>query len=302
MSTVALTELEAKIDKAIDKDQTRTMAVSSASGGMVFRTMAEVLEFSKLMALGKEALPKFLRCNVGACLAICIQAVEWRMSPFAVANKAYVVNDRVGYESQLIHAVIEQRAPLVGRLRHTYSGEGATRTCTVTGMVRGESEKFSYTSPEIGKITPKNSPLWQTKPDLQLYYNTSRDWARMYFPDVILGVYADDEIAAAHASSVTATVVDRSTPSSLAALTQRLEDEHAEPAVEPEKEAEPVAAPAKSPEYLRLHAALLAADADKLIAILNNEVKGHGELPDSDVNELWALGEHRLGTLRTTGG
>ena len=60
--------------------------------------------------------------------------------------------------------------------------------------VRGEEEPMEYTSPPLEQIVPKNSPLWKTKPALQLYYNTLRDWARMYFPDVIMGVYTDDEI------------------------------------------------------------------------------------------------------------
>ncbi len=182
------------IESKVDKAAAGALRISSADGGAAFGSMSEVMEFSKLMAFGGVALPAFLRNNVGACLAICIQAIEWRMSPYAVANKAYVVNDRVCFESQLIHAVIEQRAPLTGRLRHKFSGEGPTRRCTVWGSIRGESEPFEFTSPPFDQIQPKNSPLWKSKPDLQLYYNASRDWARMYFPDVILGVYSDDEI------------------------------------------------------------------------------------------------------------
>lgn len=161
---------------------------------MAIRSMGDMMEVAKLMSVGKQAIPPHLRDNPGACLAVCIQAVEWEMSPFAVANKSYVVNDRLCYESQLIHAVIERRAPLVGRLRHSFSGEGAKRRCKVWASVKGEAEPFEYESPEIGSIKVKNSPLWVSKPDLQLYYNTSRDWARVYFPDVILGVYAKEEL------------------------------------------------------------------------------------------------------------
>jgi len=182
------------IEKKIDRNVAGALTVSQSHGGMLFESMGQVMEFAKVMAIGGVSIPPHLRNNPGACLAVCIQAVEWRMSPYAVANKSYSVNDRLAYESQLIHAVIEQRAPLVGRLRHRFDGEGDARTCTVWATAVGEPEPLSYTSPPIGKITPKNSPLWKTKPDLQLYYNASRDWARMYFPDVILGVYSDDEL------------------------------------------------------------------------------------------------------------
>lgn len=185
----ATTEMiESKIDKGVASGLTVT------EGGMAIKDMGQVMEFSKLMAVSGQAVPPHCRNAVGVCLAITVQALEWRMSPFAVANKSYVVNDRVSYESQLIHAVIEQRAPITARLRHSFSGSGNSRKCKVWATPRGESEPMIYESPEFAAITPKNSPLWKTKPDLQLYYNTSRDWARMYFPDVIMGVYSQDEM------------------------------------------------------------------------------------------------------------
>lgn len=185
------------ITRSIDKNVTANLTISREAGGTQFRTMAEVMDFAKLMSVSKQAVPPHCREQVGVCLGITIQAIEWMMSPFAVANKSYVVNDRLGYESQLIHAVIEQRAPITARLRHEFFGEGAKRRCRVWATAKGESEPLEYTSPEFGTITPKNSPLWKTKPDLQLYYNTSRDWARVFFPDVILGVYSTDELEAA---------------------------------------------------------------------------------------------------------
>ena len=159
-----------KIEGRIDRVLTESMAVDATSGGMIFRSAVEVMEFSKLMAIGGVAVPAHCRGNVGVCLAVCIQAIEWRMSPYAVANKSYVVNDRLCYESQLIHAVIEQRAPLERRLRHTYAGDGGKLTCTIIGHVRGEPEPMTFTSSPIEMITPKNSPLWKSKPALQLYY------------------------------------------------------------------------------------------------------------------------------------
>src|SRR5574343_716944 len=166
------------IANAIDKKAAGSLVINRESGGMRFENMAEVMEFAKLMAVSQHAVPPHCRNQVGLCLGLAIQAIEWRMSPFAVASKSYVVNDRIGYESQLVHAVIEQRAPIVERLRHEFSGEGQKRKCRVWAVARGETEPLSYTSPEFGTIQPKNSPLWKSKPDLQLYYNTSRDWAR----------------------------------------------------------------------------------------------------------------------------
>jgi hypothetical protein len=184
----------ARIEDRIDRVAASTLEVSDALGGLRFQNMVEVMEFAKCMAIAETAVPKHLRGNPGMCLAVCIQALEWRFSPFAVANKSYVVNDRIGYESQLVHAVIEQRAPIIGRLMHRFDGEGEDRRCIVTAKLRETGETLEYISPVFSKIQPKNSPLWKTKPDLQLYYNTSRDFCRAYFPDVLLGVYSAEEL------------------------------------------------------------------------------------------------------------
>lgn len=177
----------------INRGITQTLEISVGSGPLAFSSMDQVMEFSKLMAIGKVAVPAFLRGNPGACLAVAVQALEWGMSPFAVANKAYSVNDRLAYESQMLNAVILRRAPIVGRFKVDYSGDGAKRRCTVSAQGT-DGETYSYESPEIGSIKVKNSPLWNSDPDQQLFYFSSRSLCRRHFPDVLLGVYASDEL------------------------------------------------------------------------------------------------------------
>lgn len=181
---------------ALDRTRVDRVVVSSSAGGVSFISMLEVMEFAKLMATSMQAIPAVFRGNPGMCLGIVTQAIEWRMSPYAVINKAYVVNDRIGFESQLLHGVIEARAPLQKRLRCTYAGEGPTRACTVIGLFSGEDEPHEYTSPMLKDIKVKNSPLWTGDPDQQLFYFASRAWARKWAPDVILGVYTKEEIEA----------------------------------------------------------------------------------------------------------
>lgn len=184
----------AKIEERLDKDTAGALPIATRGGGLQFTSMTDVMEFSKLMSLAQEAVPPHCRGKPGVCLAITVQALEWKMSPFSVANKSYVANGRVSYEAQLIHAVIEMRAPILGRIRHSYSGSGENRQCKVWAFIKGENDAVSYESPPTKDILPKNSPLWKTKPDLQLFYNTVRDFCRMHFPDVILGVYSVDEM------------------------------------------------------------------------------------------------------------
>lgn len=183
----------ATIEGRIDRQTAGTLAVTNDAGGMKFETMVQVMEFAKMMAVADIAVPPHLRGNPGACLAVALQAVEWNFSPFAVANKSYSVNNRLAYESQLVQAVILQRAPIKGRFNVEYIGEGGKRRCKITAELLDGGE-VEYISPEFDRIQPKNSPLWKSDPDQQQFYMAGRALCRRHFPDVLLGVYAKDEL------------------------------------------------------------------------------------------------------------
>lgn len=157
------------------------------------RNFGEVMQFAQAMAIAGTAIPKHLRNNEGACMAVVMQALEWNMSPFAVANKSYSVNDRIAYEAQLFAAVVNTRSGIKGRLKYKFEGSGASLCCTVTGILDGE--EATYTSPKFSDITPKNSPLWKSDPEQQLGYYCARAWARRHVPEVVLGVYDREEVA-----------------------------------------------------------------------------------------------------------
>lgn len=196
MSTTSLVEISAaeqKLAARVDPSVTGQLEVSGTAGGLGFRNASEAMEFAKLMALSHVAVPKHLRGNPGACLAVTIQAVEWQMSPYAVANKSYSVNDRLAYESQLIQAVILKRAPIKGRFRFSFSGAGVTRKCKVE-VTTNDGEVVDYETPEFKDIPVKNSPLWKGDPDQQLTYYAGRAMCRRHFPDVLLGVLDRDEV------------------------------------------------------------------------------------------------------------
>lgn len=201
--TTALSKSD-KLEAAIDKRTTSELRINSA-GQINFVNANEIMEFAKMMALGKQAIPPHLRESPGACLAVCIQASAWTMSPFAVANKSYVVNDRMAYEAQIIAAVILMRAPIIGRLKYAYKGEGQTRKCICTAKL-DDGDTVDYESPMIKDIKVKNSPLWVSDPDQQLAYYSARALARRHFPDVILGVYTPEEMAEETMRDVTAPI------------------------------------------------------------------------------------------------
>lgn len=146
------------------------------------------------MAEGRMTVPEFLRGNVADCMAVAIQAMLWNMDPFAVAQKSHLVNGRLGFEAQLVNAVLQNSRAVRGLPRYEYKGDGAGLECRVGFVPRGETEVLFGEWLCIGGITTKNSPLWKVNPKQQLGYLQIKNWARAFAPGAILGVYTVDEL------------------------------------------------------------------------------------------------------------
>lgn len=160
---------------------------------------------AEMMAKGACTVPKHLQGNVGDCFAIIGQSLRWGMDPYAVAQKTHLVNGTLGYEAQLVIAVINNRAPIVDRIKFEYFGDwskvkGKDDKSTDIGVIcratfKGDDEptELSLTMAQVGTV--RNSPLWTADPRQQLAYLAAKRFSRLHCPDVILGVYTPDELA-----------------------------------------------------------------------------------------------------------
>jgi hypothetical protein len=163
------------------------------------RPLEEMTQVAQMLASSGVMVRPCFRNNPDACMAITYQAARWGMDPIAVANKAYLTRgksgeDQIGYEAQLVSALINTAAPIQKPLSITYHGDGPGRWCQVEGLLKGATTPSVYASPKIANIKVKNSPLWFSDPDQQLAYYSQRAWARRYCSEIILGVYTDDEL------------------------------------------------------------------------------------------------------------
>ncbi len=156
--------------------------------------MDRLVRFATLMADSKATVPAHLAGKPADCLAVTMQAAQWGMNPFAVAQKTHVVNGTLGYEAQLVNAVVQNSGAIKGRFHYEYRGEGASLECRVGAVIRGEQEITWNEWLCISSITTKNSPLWKTNPKQQFGYLQVKNWARAHTPGAILGVYTPDEL------------------------------------------------------------------------------------------------------------
>ena len=182
---------------------------------------AALERIADIMSSGSCTIPVHLRGNKGDCFAVCMQAAMWGMNPYATAQKTHLVKGTLGYESQLVNAVINTMAPCKDRIHYDWYGQWE-RVIGKFKVVKGQNGDYQapgWTSADeegcgvkvwatlknedeprvlellLSQATVRNSTLWAGDPKQQLAYLAVKRWSRLYCPEVIMGVYTPDELA-----------------------------------------------------------------------------------------------------------
>jgi hypothetical protein len=176
--------------------------------------------FAQIMAQGAATVPRHLQGNQADCMAVAMQAAQWQMNPFAVAQKTHLINGVLGYEAQLVNAVISRSGVLANRFEYEWYGpwEKVVGKFQIRKGDKGEYRVPSWTLADetgigiiiratlkgedqprvldllLAQARTRNSTLWADDPRQQLAYLAVKRWARLFCPDVILGVYTPDEL------------------------------------------------------------------------------------------------------------
>lgn len=220
--------------QAAQHEQNDLLAMTTSSAALILdsASMDSMMRLADFMAKGRATIPEHLRGSPADCAAVVMQAIQWKMNPFAVAQKTHLVNGTLGYEGQLVNAAIQSSNVTRDRFNYEWFGAwdkiiGKTRVVTVPekGKKGDKDYKKGYQfhapdydlNDEIGlgvriwatlrgesaprelelllvQASVRNSPLWATDPRQQLAYLAVKRWSRLYAPDVILGVYTPDEL------------------------------------------------------------------------------------------------------------
>lgn len=187
----------------IEHEQTNN---STTTGALLLNTnnLEQMYRAAEMMSSARVTVPKHLAGSPGDCLAVMMQAMQWGMNPFAVAQKTHLVNGTLGYEAQLVNAVISSSSLLASRINYEFEGDwkdvkGKTDksdhlAVTVSATLRGEQQPRSLRV-SMAQAGVRNSPNWDSDPRQQLAYLATKKWARLHAPDVLLGVYTPDELA-----------------------------------------------------------------------------------------------------------
>lgn len=169
----------------------RTKSTSNFnSAAMVPQTMEQAMSLAKLMSQG-SLVPSHLQGKPADTLMVIELAMRLGMSPFAVAQCTSVIQGKIMLEGKLVGAALNASGLLASRMQYEFSGEGDTRQVVASARIHGEAKPASVTV-ELAKVKTTNG-MWVKQPDQQLVYSANRVWARRYAPEVMLGVYSEDE-------------------------------------------------------------------------------------------------------------
>lgn len=189
---------------------------------MDINAMDKMINAARLMASAKVTIPQHLRNSEGDCMAVIMQAAQWKMNPFAVAQKTHLTQGgALGYEAQLINAVIVSCGSITGQPEFKFLGDWskilgkveerksdkggkyyvpAWKMADEDGLgvivratLRGEHEPRELTV-MLTQCYPRFSTQWATDPQQQITYVGVRKFARRYAPGAILGVYTKEEL------------------------------------------------------------------------------------------------------------
>jgi len=208
----------------MDKDKSPTV-YSAQTTNLVLDTesMNSMMSMAGIMASGIATVPKHFQKNQADCLAMVMQAAQWGLNPFLVAQKTFLVGGKLGYEAQLIHAVatsckVFEEEPeftfigswekILGRVTERKSDQGgkyyvkgwndedeAGLGVICSAVMRGGRTREITTM--MSQCFPRLSTQWATDPQQQITYVVIKKLIRRYAPGVILGVYTDDELQSA---------------------------------------------------------------------------------------------------------
>lgn len=186
----------------LQKNESSTPAVRQQfKPGDVFMSIEAFEAAQRMVApLAKSDLvPQSFQNKIGNCLIALEMAQRIGASPLAVMQNMYIVHGKPAWSSQFLVACINASGKF-SPLRYQMTGKKGTDTFgCIARAVDASGERLESPEVTIGMAKAegwmsKNGSKWQTMPELMLRYRCATLFARLYAPELTMGIQTDDEI------------------------------------------------------------------------------------------------------------
>ncbi len=152
-------------------------------------------------ALAKSTLvPKDYQGNVANCMIAMEMAQRVNANPMAVMQNIYIIHGKPSWSSQFIIAMINgcgRFSPLRFEIYGTpqdLDSMGCRAYCT--DIEHGDKLESPWVTIKMAKAEGwfnKSGSKWKTMPELMMRYRAAAFFGRLYAPDLLMGMSADEE-------------------------------------------------------------------------------------------------------------
>lgn len=150
------------------------------------------------------AVPEAYNKNTPACFVAITMASELKVSPMYYMQHSYPIKGKIGYDAQIMHALLNKSGVYPDGVEFIMEGEGETRKCTVRGITASGKIEQESCSIELAKSngwyhTQKGKDgeyysKFKLLPELMLKYRALAFLVRVYHPEVLQGGYYIEEL------------------------------------------------------------------------------------------------------------
>lgn len=183
-------------DKRAAMQSVQTGGLNVFSDAANFETalkMADVLSHSTVV-------PKDYQGNTGNCMIAIEMAARIKTSPMMVMQNLYVVNGRPAWSSQWIIAMINASRRYKSELQFEFGNDPKDGGLSCYAWAEDYSghrvlgPKITMNMANSEGWTTKNNSKWKTMPEVMIQYRAASFFGRMNCPDMIMGIYTQDEV------------------------------------------------------------------------------------------------------------
>ena len=158
----------------------------------------ELVQRQAKMLSASTLVPKEFQGNMGNCAIALNIAKRLGADPFMVIQNIDIIHGRPSFRATFLIAMVNASGRFTP-LQFRMSGEGASRSCVAwakdkeTGEVV-EGTEITMAMAKAEGWSTKSGSKWVTMPEQMLRYRAAAFFARIYAPDITLGMQTSEEL------------------------------------------------------------------------------------------------------------
>ncbi len=158
----------------------------------------ELVQRQAKMLSASTLVPKEFQGNMGNCAIALNIAKRLGADPFMVIQNIDIIHGRPSFRATFLIAMVNASGRFTP-LQFRMAGEGATRSCVAwakdkeTGEVV-EGTEITMAMAKAEGWSTKSGSKWVTMPEQMLRYRAAAFFARIYAPDITLGMQTSEEL------------------------------------------------------------------------------------------------------------